>query len=457
MKQKMKAEANKGARLFFLMKKNETFIGVCQDLTETGLGIVKNEGFCFFVKDCLPDEKVEVLVTALKKNYGFGIVKKRLTVSESRIQPRCSVFKQCGGCQLQHCDYVAQLKIKQKHVADCFARIAKLDVHVNEVIGMENPYAYRNKVQVPVSYQDHQLKMGFYRQNTNDIIEFKECSVQTKMQNELLQQLKVWIKELDCGEVFRHILIKHAHRTNQIMVVLIVNQYPFKNAAELVKRCSAYSEVKSIIANINKRDDNVILGNREFLLYGSSTIQEELEGLKFNISSKSFYQINPIQTQVLYKKAIELAKIQSHEIVADVYCGTGTIGIFASRYAKHVIGIEVVKEAVEDAQRNAKLNNIQNIEFICSDAGAYTQKLAQQNRQIDVAIVDPPRKGLDSLAIDSLVKMNPNRIIYISCDPATLARDCALFDQAGYHVQFVQPVDLFPQTMHVECCCLLTK
>lgn len=441
-----------------MMKKNDEFIGKCTAITENGLGVVRNEGFCFFVKNALPEEEVRVHVTAVKKNYGFGFVKEHLSYSSKRVEPKCKVFGKCGGCQLQHLSYQGQLEYKTQRVKDCFTRIAKLEVDVQDCLGMENPWNYRNKVQVPVQYENGQVKAGFYRINTHDIIEYENCDVQSDLQNRIVHFIKEKLIELGCADVFRHVLIKHAHRTNQVMVVFIVSKYPFDRCEELVKSCTdTFEEIKSVIVNINDKEDNVILGNQEVLLYGNERIQEKLEDLYFNISSKSFYQINPYQTQVLYNKAIEMAELSGNELVADVYCGTGTIGIFASRYAKECIGIEIVPSAIEDAKINAKNNHAENIRFICGDAGKCTQELAKEKTKIDVAIVDPPRKGLDDKTIEALVKMEPVKIVYVSCDPATLARDCAIFDQQGYQVKKVQPIDLFPHSTHVENVVLLNR
>lgn len=441
-----------------MMKKNEQFIGICSDLTENGLGVVRKDGFCFFVKDCLPSEEVEVHITAVKKNFGFGIVKQRLTTSPFRVAPRCSVFKQCGGCQLQHLNYSAQLDFKRKRVEDCFKRIGKIEVEAKPCLGMSDPWNYRNKVQVPVSVTDGIVRAGFYRNNTHDIVEYDTCHVQTNLQNEIIQFFKKRMIDLRCEDVFRHLLIKHAHHTNEVMVVMIVKKYPFYHAKELADECiKEFPQIKSVLVNINEREDNVILGNQEICLAGSMSIMEECDGLLFNISSKSFYQINPSQTQILYRKAIELAELTGNETVADVYCGTGTIGIFASRYAKKVIGIEIIASAIEDACCNARKNQIDNIDFICGDAGACTQRLAEAGTTIDVAIVDPPRKGLDKLTINALVQMSPQKIVYVSCDPATLARDCACFNEKNYHVIEVQPIDLFPHTVHVESVVLLLR
>ena len=439
-------------------KKNDVLTAEAVDYTFDGLGVVRHEGLCFFVKDLLKGEKAEIGVTAVKKNVGYGRVIRRLSDSPQRVEPRCPVARQCGGCQLQMMNSELQAEFKRHRVADCFQRIGHLDVEVKPVLSMEFPWKYRNKVQVPVGMnREGQMISGYYRSHSHDIVDFDQCCLHSDLENAILSSLKAWIAEIGDPKQFRHWLIKHAFRTGQVMVVFIANTAQIKGKMELIRLLTeSYPQIRSIILNVNEREDNVILGDKEIVLWGSASIEEELLGLRFQISAKSFYQINPVQTEVLYRKAIELAGLTGKETVIDVYCGTGTIGLSAASKAKRVIGIEIVPSAVEDAKNNAVRNGIVNAEFICGDAGACTSQLLQRNIQPEVAIVDPPRKGLDRLTIDSLVKMNPDRIVYVSCDPATLARDCAFLSEQGYSVQVVQPVDMFPQTTHCETVVLLS-
>ena len=440
-----------------MMKKNDVFVGTCHDLTNEALGVVRVDGFCYFVKDLLPGEEAQIKVTAVKKNYGFGIVQQLLKVSEDRIEPACGVFKCCGGCQLQHLSYLRQLEYKKRLVQMNFVRIGGMDVQVEPCLGMSHPYQYRNKVQVPVAGKGNDVKIGFFRRASNEIVEYENCPVQSDLQNQIVFTLKEWISEKGCASLFRHILIKHAHCTNEVMVVFIVRSYEDVLQQLAIQCKQEFEQVKGVIANINIRTDNVVLGEQEICLWGKEQIIEELEGLKFAISSKSFYQINPEQTHVLYRKVIEFAQLTTEENVLDLYCGTGTIGLFAAKYAQHVTGIEIVPEAIDDAKKNAEVNGISNIDFICSDAGSYARILADRGELIDVILVDPPRKGLDNLTIDSMTMMKPKRIVYISCDSSTLARDCAKLKQHGYQVVKVQPVDMFPQTTHTEVIILLQK
>ena len=439
------------------MKKNEEFISKCVSYDNDGNGIVKHNGIVFFVKGLIKGEQAKILCVSMKKTYGFGKVLEIIKPSENRVNPVCSVYKQCGGCQLQHMSHLEQKYFKENKVKTCFESIAKLNIKVNDILSMDNPYRYRNKVSVPVSIKED-LKMGFYRNHSNDIVEFDDCVVQTELSNKIISYIKKELPKYDFKYIVRHVLIKHSHNTNEVMVVLIVKQALVLEMESFIdKLYKEFNQIKSIILNINKREDNVILGDKEYLIKGEVNIQEELCGYNFNISSKSFFQINPYQTEVLYNTAIKLANLSKDEVVLDLYCGIGTIGIIASKYAKKVIGVEVIKEAIDDAKVNAKNNNVENIEFYCGDAGTVATKLINENVSIDVVIVDPPRKGLDKTAIDAILKINPKKLVYVSCDPATLARDVRILVDNGYSTEEVTPVDMFPNTNHVECIALIQR
>ena len=439
------------------MKKNEEFIGKCIDYDKDGNGIVKHDGFVYFVKGLIKDEVAKIKVISLKKNYGYGRIVDILEISENRVKPVCSVYKHCGGCNLQHMSFLEQANFKKSVVENTFRNIANLDVEVNDVLSMEDPYRYRNKVQVPVQY-DEDLKIGFYRSFSNVIVEFDDCVVQSKLSNNIIDYFRNELVKYEFKDLIRHVLIKHSHNLNEVMVVIVCREVITVEINEFVENLyNKFDEIKSIVLNVNKREDNVILGEEEYLLKGKDFIQEEICGYKFNISSKSFFQINPYQTEVLYSKAIEYAEIKSNEIVLDLYCGIGTIGIIASKYASKVIGIEVVEEAIEDAKENARINNVNNIEFYCMDAGDGANKLIEENLNPDVIIVDPPRKGLNKKAVEAVLKLSPSRIVYVSCNPSTLARDCKRFNDNGYSIDKVQPVDMFPLTVHVECVTLMSR
>ena len=438
------------------MRKNEKFIAKCENYTFEGLGVVKYENKPVFVKNMLEGESGEIIVTKVLKNYAFGKCLRLIEISHERVEPLCPVYKQCGGCQIAHMSQDAQRTFKRQRVQDCINRIGKLDTEVSDVLSMDSPYHYRNKGQIPVGVKNDRVICGFYRIHSNDIIEMNECLIQHDAINEMVKMIKELLQKYQNGEYFRHLLIKVGFYTKQVMVVLIVRDEHIPNLDQMVNEISRHENVKSIILNLNQRKDNVILGEKEILLYGSSTIRDQLHDLKFNISSKSFYQVNPIQTLRLYDKAVEFAELSGRETVLDLYCGIGTISLFMARKAKHVIGIEIIEDAIEDAKENAVLNHIQNAEFICSDAGTFAQKLAEKNMKVDVICVDPPRKGCDEKTLNSILKMDPKRIVYVSCDPSTLARDLYFLSHHDYEVKKIQPVDMFPNSFHVETVVMLS-
>lgn len=432
------------------MQKNDRFIGQCIGYTAEGLGIVKQDGFVFFVKDMIRGEEGEIVVTSLKKSYGFGKCLKIVKENERRVLPSCSIYKLCGGCQLQHMNPTEQNHFKEGIVRDCIERIGKVDIKVNPILGADSIWRYRNKVQVPVQSKNGKACVGFYRNHSNEIVEFEDCLVQSELSNKIIQFCKIKMEEFNLTNHLRRVLIKHAHKTNQVLVCFVMWSYS-KEVAE--KMTSAvvhqFSEIKSVVINVNKRKDNVLLSDEEYVVYGTGKIQETLRDLTFTISSKSFYQINPDQTLKLYEKAIELAKLKSDETVVDLYCGTGTIGLFAAKSARNVYGVEIVHDAIEDAKINAQENQVENIEFLCADAKDGAKELQKRKIEVDVVIVDPPRKGCDEETLKTIIEMNPKRIVYVSCDPSTLSRDIKVLSQF-YNLEEVQPVDMFPMTYHVE-------
>ncbi len=439
------------------MKKNDRFIGVCEGYNDKGLGVVRHEGFVFFVKDIARQDQVEILVLSLKKNYGFGKVLRWIKKSPCIKEAECSVYRLCGGCQLQHLTYDEQLYFKTKKVEDCFKSIAKKDIVCDEIIGADHPWRYRNKVQVPVQEDQGTVKIGFYRNHTNDLVEFDDCLVQSELSNTILQFCKQKMMDLRCAEKIRHLLIKHAHNTNEVLLTVVVKEYPFEKAEELFTSIKQeFNEIKSIVVNINTRKDNVLLSNQEKVVFGTGVIEEKLDDFHFQIASKSFYQINPEQTSKLYQKVKEFSNLKKTEVAVDLYCGTGTIGTFISKDAKKVIGVEIVEAAIENAKKNIELNQIENIEFICADATEGANEILSRNEKIDVVIVDPPRKGCDIKTLEAVVAMKPDRIVYVSCDPSTLARDVRILAEKGYELSRVQPVDMFPMTHHVETVALLS-
>ena len=448
------------------MQKNTYFYGECCDLTHEGQGIVKVEGMPYFVKGMLIGEKGKLKVIKQLKNYGIARLIELEEVSKGRVKPRCQVYKQCGGCHLQHLSIAGQKAFKQKRVKDAMERIAKVDCHVEETLMQDDPWFYRNKVQMPVGFVNGELEVGFYKQHSNDIIPMEKCYIQNEMSNQLVNRVKELMREYNIMPynketrkgLVRHILTKYGHSTNELMLVLITNGKNFKWRNIFIEKLTTeFPNLKTIVQNVNERQDNVILGHKEHIWFGPGYIQDTLNGLTFNISSKSFYQINPVQVEVLYNKAIELADLKPTDIVIDAYCGIGTISLSMAKYVKKVIGVEVVEQAIVDAKENAKLNGITNAEFVCDDASSFMVELAKQKTAIDVVVVDPPRKGCSKELLEAVNTLNPRKLVYISCDVATQARDIAFLSEYGYCVEYCQPVDMFPATYHVESVVLLTK
>lgn len=441
------------------MKKNDCVVSVCSGYTHEGLGVVKKDGFPLFVKQLLEGEEAKLVVTKVKKTYGYGRVQKIQTFSDQRREPFCPLANVCGGCQLQHMSETEQKKFKRQLVQDVIDRIAKLNVQVADVISMEHPFAYRNKGQIPVGKVGDQIVCGFYRIHSNDIVDMESCPIQSDEINRVLACIRrLFHVYLQAVPFLRHILIKHAFHTGQIMVVFIARKKEISGLREMIDDLvKEIRSIQSVILNVNQRADNVILGDEEYVLYGERTIIDKIHDLSFCISSKSFYQVNPSQTEVLYGKVLEFAQLTGEETVLDLYCGVGTISMFLAQKAKSVVGIEIVPQAIEDAKRNAALNSLTNVQFVCSDAAAYASEVSGKQKKIDVVVVDPPRKGCDELTLNSIVRMQPGRIVYVSCNPSTLARDLRILEDQGYRTEVVQPVDMFPHTYHVETVVLMSR
>ncbi len=437
---------------------DKKIIGTCVDYTYDGKGIIKKDGRVVFVDGVITGEEVEIEIIYESKNQTLGKLLKIIKPSEYRAKPFCPLAKDCGGCALQHINYDGQLKFKTNHVQDCINKFSKLNITVKDCIGMKVPFNYRNKSQVPFSMNKKEVCYGFYKQDTHKIIQMDSCAIQTKEADEILKFFKTLLKKYKLSAyeedkrkgIFRHVLIKKGFSTNETMIVLVTNTVSFPNRKEIVKDLvKNFPTIKTVIQNINTRDTNVVLGEKEIILYGNGYITDILLGVKFKISSKSFYQVNPIQTEILYSKAIELANLTKNGRVLDTYCGIGTIGLIASKNVKEVIGVEIVADAIKDAKSNAQLNNIKNANFVLDDASKFMVNLAKVNEKMDVVFLDPPRKGCDENFLTSLMKLAPKRVVYISCNPSTLARDLNLLKEK-YEILEVQPVDMFPHTFHVE-------
>ena len=405
-----------------------------------GQGICKADGLVIFVKGMIVGEEADVKIIADKKNYAFAIIDKMITPSKYRIESSCPISYKCGGCDYRYIDYHYQLQLKKDVLINTFKDTYK----VNDIIEDDDPYYYRNKVQIPVREQ----KMGFYRKFSNDIVEFDDCLIESKIANEIIRDLKPLLVNLKIDKFFRHILIKHAQKTDEVMIGFIVNDFNFPHLSEVVDLLvNKYSNIKSIILNLNNKDTNVILGDKEKLIYGRDYIYDEYDGIKVKLSLKSFYQVNYKQMLKLYSKIKEFGEFKESDEVLDLYSGIGTITLYLARYVKHITGVEIVEPAVLNAKDNAKMNNIDNADFILADA---SKGMDEYIKNKDVVVVDPPRKGISKELIDAFVSNKVNRIVYVSCNPATLARDLELLEE-HYNIGEIQPVDMFPWTTHVEC------
>lgn len=448
------------------IKKNEEYIVEIIDNGFEGEGIAKINNFTVFVKGAIKGEKVKILILKVNSAYAFAKILEIIVPSENRCKEDCESYKRCGGCDLRHIKYETTLEIKRNMVQSLVNKTLNNPINVNNTIGMEEPYNYRNKAQYPVGLNKEGIPIfGVFANRTHEIIPTKDCKIQTKISEEIAEYIinfirkndvKVYDEKTNKG-VFRHIIIRVGMRTDEIMCVFVVNEENIKNEQELILGLiDKFPKIKTIVKNINKKNTNVILGDKNIVLYGNGYIEDKLGEFTFKISPMSFYQINPVQTEKLYTLAMQKAELTGNENVFDLYCGIGTIGIFASSNAKKVYGIEIVPEAIEDAKINAKINNIQNTEFMVGDVEFALSELIEKRKIIpEVVFVDPPRKGLDNTTIQNLIKVQPPKIIYISCNPATLIRDLRILEEK-YKIKDITPVDMFPWTKHVECCSMLS-
>lgn len=463
-------------------KKDDCVTLHIEDIGTGGEGIGKADGFTFFVKDAIVGDVIEAKIMKLKKNYGYARLMKVLTPSKDRVEPKCPVARQCGGCQIQEMRYEAQLAFKQKMVQNNLERIGGLsDFEMYPVIGMETPYAYRNKAQFPVGEdKDGNIVIGFYAGRTHHIVEQTDCCIGAPENGEVLRKVKAYMQknqirpynEEHHSGIVRHILIRTGYHTKEIMVCLIVNAAKascLKNAEQLTESLREMDGMTSVMVNFNTEKTNVILGKKSEVLWGQPYIEDFIGDVKYQISPQSFFQVNPMQTEKLYAKALEYAGLTGNETVWDLYCGIGTISLFLAKNARKVYGVEIVPQAIEDARNNAKRNGIDNAEFFVGKAEevvpAFYEKALKQAQDSeagksirpDVVVVDPPRKGCEEVLLETIVKMQPQRIVYVSCDSATLARDLKFLSANGYTVKKVQPVDQFGHSVHIETVVLLSQ
>lgn len=409
-----------------------------------GMGIARSDDLVVFVKGMIKGEEADVRIIAEKKNYSIGIIEKLLHPSDQRISSACPVAYKCGGCDYRHIDYGYQLKLKKEVLENTLK-----EYRICDIIPTDDPFYYRNKVQIP--YRDH--KMGFYRKYSNDIVEFDDCLIESRMANRIIADLKVMLAEKEDAYKIRHIIIKHAQGSDEVMLGFVVRDFAV-NLKDIVENmCQKYPQIQSVILNRNDQETNVILGKEEKILYGRDYICDVYDNIRVKLSLKSFYQVNYAQMLKLYAKIRELAQIEPDSRILDLYCGIGTISLYLARFAGHVTGIEIVKEAIKDAKENATMNRLNNTEFILADASKGMDPYLNDK---DIVIVDPPRKGLSKELIASLIDSKIEKIVYVSCNPATLARDLELLKKE-YDISEIYPVDMFPFTVHLECVTALTK
>ncbi len=476
-----------------------TIVGLNHD----GEGVGYVDGYTLFVVGALPTERVRVKVNYVKKQYGYATLLAIIESSPERVQPPCLIYEACGGCQLQHLSVEEQLRVKRQHVVDSLQRIGKLNVveqepdrdepssekvaferklteqeqitadqkiHpgivVHPTLGMKEPWRYRNKAQVPLGEHEGQLIGGFYARGSHDIIDMNECLIQHETNDHVVNTVKRIANRLGISAyreetqegILRHVVVKVGFSSREVMVVLVTNSRAIPHVELVVAAiCEAVPGVASICHNINSKVTNVILGEETLVLWGRREIYDTIGGVNFAISARSFFQVNPIQTEVLYGKVLAYAQLSGQETVIDAYCGIGTISLFLARRAGIVYGVEIVEEAIVDAKRNAELNGMSNVVFEAGPAERVLPEWQRQGIVPDVIVVDPPRKGCDPVLLKTMLQLQPKRIVYVSCNPATLARDLRILEDGGYRTVEVQPVDMFPHTVHVECVAKLER
>lgn len=451
-----------------MLKKDEIYEIQVVDMGHKGEAIGKVDGFTVFVDGAVKGDIVKGRITLSKKSYATAELVEIVTPSQDRVTPKCKLSGICGGCQIMHMDYNKQLEMKQDQIKQNLSRIGKIESpNLLPIIGMENPYNYRNKAQFPLEVDSKgNLQIGFYKKFSHDVIPFDTCHIQDPINDKILNIVKQYIRKNDItiydektnsGNIKR-IVTKVGFKTGEVMVVVVTKSKILPKNDQLVSMLKKeIPGLKTVVQNINPKQTNVILGEKNFVLFGNGTITDKLHDLVFEISPNSFYQVNPVQTDVLYSKALEFADIDNTKTVVDVYCGIGTISLFLAQKAKKVIGVEVLEQSIEDAKRNAKINKLNNAEFLCGKAEEVLPKLYEDGVRADVVVVDPPRKGCEEIVLKTIAEMNVEKIIYVSCNPSTLARDIEILSHHGYKMEKGQGVDMFPHSMHVEAIILMTR
>ena len=452
------------------IRKNDEFELTIEDMSEDGAGIGKQDGYIWFVKDAVIGDRIRARAMKMKKNYGFARLMEVLEASKDRVMPECPVARQCGGCQLQAMSYEEQLKFKERKVKNHLLRIGKFkenEIHMLPIMGMKEPWRYRNKAQFPFGLDKNgNIVAGFYAGRTHDIIECEDCLLGVEENKDILGIIKGFMRvhgirpydETTHKGLVRHALIRKGFHSGEIMVCLVINGKDIPAKEQLVEELCQVKGMTSISYSINQEKTNVIMGKEIVNLYGPGYITDNIGNVTYQISPLSFYQVNPVQTEKLYGTALEYAGLTGNETVWDLYCGIGTISLFLAQNAKKVYGVEIVPQAIEDARRNAALNNITNAEFFTGKAEEVLPEQYEKNKvYADVIVVDPPRKGCDQVCLDTILKMAPKRVVYVSCDSSTLARDLRYLADGGYEVEKVRCCDMFGQSCHVETVVLLTQ
>ena len=447
------------------IKKNQEYIVEIIDNGYEGEGIAKIDNFTIFIPGAIKGEKVKILIVKVLSSHAFGKILEIIKKSKTRKETDCTTYKRCGGCNLRHVKYEETLKMKQNAVQSLVNKTLKNKIQVQETVGMKNPFHYRNKAQYPLgTNKEGEPVIGVFANRTHEVIPMEKCLIQNPQSEEIAKYILEFIKRNNISiyneqtgrGLFRHIVIKVGIKTNQIMCILVINGKSIPREKNLIKELIAkYPQIKTIIKNVNMKNTNVILGQENINIYGDGYIEDKLGEYTFRISPLSFYQVNPVQAEKLYNLGVEMAQISKQDTVFDLYCGIGTISLFMAKYAKKVYGIEIVKEAVDAANENAKLNGVQNTEFYEGDVELVLDDLInKQGIKADIVMFDPPRKGLDKKSINNILNIKPKKIVYISCNPATLIRDLAEFEDS-YEIKTIVPVDMFPFTSHVECVSVL--
>ena len=456
-----------------MLKKNEILEVTFDSDSGNGAGVCRVDGLAVFVSGATRGDRAEIKIVNVKSSYAVAELKKIIEPSADRAEEFCISSAECGGCDLAHVKYGRQLEIKKEHVLSCLERIGKLkaeEFDFFDTIGMENPCKYRNKMVFPVGYdKKKRIVGGFYKRGTHEIKELKSCAQGPKEASLFFNVVLEHMREnnISCYDekthkgLVRRVFVRFGFSSKEAMIVISANGRKLSKAEKLIEKLismenSGFS-VKSIMLNVNKQKNNLVLGEENITLYGNDYISDTLCGVTYKISPNSFFQVNPVQTEILYNKAMEFADLKGNETVIDLYCGIGTISLMAAKYAKSVIGVEIVEQAIKDAEKNAEANGIKNAEFIAGSAETIASQLADSGKKADVIFIDPPRKGSDETTLDCIAKMAPEKIVYVSCNPATLARDLSYLKSKGYETKKVQPVDMFPNTSHVETVALLRK